>query len=92
MPGFMMNSGVLTQDWLTDAGRVEVAHRESIAWIRSRLPRYPGLLAPQLARDSPLTTPEFTWRLAWSRADLSSGLQFQAIPGRAGALLDATPE
>lgn len=66
--------------WMTCADQVESAHRVSIAWLRSRLPRYPRLLAPQLVRDSALTTDEFTNRLAWRKSDLAAGFQFQNPP------------
>lgn len=82
-------SPVLEQ-WLKDAVRVELVHRMTVAWLRSRLPRYPQLPAPQLAPGTPLTTQEFTYRLPWNRADLAAGLQFQNPPSEPLRTLGAT--
>lgn len=78
--------------WLPDARSVEAAHREFIAWLRSRLPNYPMLRVPQVTRDTPLTTSEFTWRLSWRRADFSNGLQFLSTPRNVTGLLGASEE
>ncbi|OLT37049.1 hypothetical protein BJF82_10440 [Kytococcus sp. CUA-901] len=64
-------------EWIQDAAQVERAHRATIAWLRSRLPGYPQLPAPQLARGTQLTTHEFTRRLVWTRHELAAGFQFQ---------------
>ncbi|XVV15715.1 hypothetical protein ACQP2X_15635 [Actinoplanes sp. CA-131856] len=66
--------------WLEDANLVERAHRVTVSWLRSRLPGYPRLPAPHLARATPLTTNEFTWRLTWTREELVAGFQFQNPP------------
>lgn len=79
-------------EWLGCAGSVEAAHREFVAWLRSRLPHYPMLRVPQLARDTPLTTSEFTWRLNWRREDFSSGLQFLPTPRNVTGLLGGSDE
>ncbi len=63
-------------EWLSAAMRAEGAHRGTIAWLRARLPGYPGLPAPQLAPGSPLTTNEFTHRLIWTPGERGLGLQF----------------
>ncbi|MCM0622336.1 hypothetical protein [Nocardioides bruguierae] len=68
------------EQWLKDASYVEGAHRVTVAWLRSRLPGYPRLPAPQLARGTPLTTDEFTYRLPWTREEFAAGLQFQDPP------------
>jgi hypothetical protein len=78
--------------WLADASRVEGSHRVTVAWLRSRLPGYPRLPAPQLARGSPLTTDEFTYRLTWTREELAAGFQFQNPPAEPLKLLDATDQ
>lgn len=78
--------------WLEDAGRVEGAHRVTVAWLRSRLPSYPQLPAPHLARGTPLTTKEFTPRLPWTREELGAGLQFQNPPPKPLQTLGATEQ
>ena len=77
----------LLEQWTTAAQRVEAAHRETVAWLRARLPGYPIIPAPQLTPNSPLTTREFTWRLVWQPGEQSRGLQLLAGPPRVDALL-----
>lgn len=84
--------GTTWTSWLQDAQRVELAHRDTVAWIRSRLPGYPSLPAPQLAPGTPLTTTEITWRLIWAPGERSKGLQFQPAPPQAPSILQATEE
>lgn len=86
-----VRTAILNQ-WLEDAVRVEGAHRVTVAWLRSRLPRYPQLPAPQLARGTPLTTGEFTYRLPWTREELAAGFQFQNPPSEQLETLGATQE
>lgn len=75
------------ETWLNDAQIVEAAHRETVAWLRSRLPGYPLMPTPHLASGTHLTTDEFTYRLAWSRKQLRDGLQLRnASAGPAIAL------
>jgi hypothetical protein len=76
--------------WLDDARRVDSAHRDTVAWLRSRMPGYPSLPAPQLAPGTPLTTVEFTSRLAWIPGERQRGMQFQPAPPSAAAALQAT--
>ncbi len=66
--------------WFDTAQRVEGAHRLTIAWLRSRLPGYPNLPAPQLTLGTPLTTNEFTYRLIWAPGERGQGLQFREPP------------
>lgn len=73
--------------WMAQAQRVELALRATVAWLRSRLPGYPNLHVPHLVSGTPLTTPEFTWRLAWPRAELRMGLQSAPAPPRAAVAL-----
>lgn len=75
--------------WLVGAQQVERAHRETVAWVRSRLPGYPALLAPQLAPGTPLTTREFTWRLQWMPDERKRGLQFEMAPVQVAQALQA---
>lgn len=78
------------RSWLDDANAVEGAHHVTVAWLRSRLPGYPLLPAPQLARGTPLTTDEYTYRLTWTRDELAAGFQFQDPPSQAVELLGAS--
>lgn len=78
--------------WLDQAHRVEQAHRHTIAWLRSRLPGYPMLSAPQLAPGTPLTTLEFTTRLSWTPHERGQGLQFMPAPAGAGPALQAATQ
>lgn len=91
MPGGMpeVRHQVL-RSWLDDASRIEGVHRITVAWLRSRLPGYPQLPAPQLAPGTPLTTDEYTWRLAWTREELAAGFQFQNPPSHVLELLGAS--
>jgi hypothetical protein len=60
----------------------------SVGWIRSRLPRYPIIPAPQLAAKGYRRCEEYGARLPWRRQMLQAGLQFQSIPPSGmGALL-----
>ncbi len=76
--------------WLDDARRVESAHRDTVAWLRSRLPGYPSLPAPHLAPGTPMTTTEFTWRLIWAPRERAQGLQFLSAPPQTGPVLQTT--
>lgn len=78
--------------WIDDARRVERAHRVTVAWLRSRLPGYPLLPAPQLAPGTPLTTEEFTHRLSWARDERRAGFQFQDPPTEPLDALGATKD
>lgn len=69
------------------AERTESAHHYLVRWVRARLPRYPMLNVPQLARNSALTTDEFTWRIPWLRADFGAQLQYQSSPQHLAPLL-----
>lgn len=73
--------------WLRSAARAEGAHRATVAWLRAKMPSYPLLPAPQLVAGTPLTTPEFTYRLVWADDDRRAGLQFiDPVPGLAEVL------
>ena len=77
--------------WLGAAGRVESAHRMTVAWLRSRMPGYPNLPAPQLAPGAPLTAEESDYELVWTRGERAQGLQFQNPPPQIGHVLEAVP-
>lgn len=86
-PGIL---GTTWTSWLDDARSVETAHRDTVAWVRSRLRGYPLLPAPQLSPGTPLTTNKFTWRLIWTPGERSRQLQFQPAPPQASLALQAT--
>jgi hypothetical protein len=78
------------RSWLSDAQRLESAHRDTMAWLRSRLPGYPSLPAPQLVSGTPITTVEFGWQVGWAPDERARGLQFLAAPPLTGAVLQTT--
>lgn len=51
-----------------------------VGWMRSRLPRYPMIPAPQLAAKAYRRCEEYGQRLSWRRQLLQAGLQFQSTP------------
>lgn len=63
--------------WLTAAAAAETAHRTTIAWLRSRMPRYPDLPAPHLAPGTPLRADETGFELLWTQDEPVAGLQLQ---------------
>ena len=63
-------------DWLDAAIAVELAHQDSMAWLRSRLPSYPLILAPQLVSGTQLRTLEWTPQVPWTIEEQRQGLQF----------------
>jgi hypothetical protein len=90
-PGESAATSQALQEWIRVAQAVERAHRLTIAWVRSRLPDYPVIRAPQLARNTALTTTDFTPMLAWPVQDQRAGLQNLPTPPPIGNLLGATP-
>jgi hypothetical protein len=79
------------QAWLDTAAAVEIAHGIMTAWLRSRMPGYPSLPAPQLARGAPLTGREWGQPYPWTRDELRHGLQFQDPPPEITRRLQAAP-
>ncbi|GLX20853.1 MULTISPECIES: hypothetical protein [Streptomyces] len=75
--------------WVRTADRVEAAHRQTIAWLRSRLPGYPMIPAPQISADTALATTEFTYRLGWHPQERAAGFQFRSCPPTAASILGA---
>lgn len=73
--------------WWEAAWRIEVAAFDTLNWIRSQLPGFPMLPAPQLAADSPLTTNEYTRREAWPSGLQSLGLGGKDMPGNVSNVL-----
>ncbi|MEU2510023.1 hypothetical protein ABZ621_35735 [Streptomyces sp. NPDC007863] len=78
--------------WLQSAVLIETAHRTTIAWLRSRMPGYPQLPAPQLAPGTALTTTDFTFRLAWQPGERAAGLQLRGLPPSIARQLQALPD
>jgi hypothetical protein len=78
--------------WLAAAGRIEHAHRATIAWVRSRLPGYPSIKAPQLCRNTPWTSAGWSSLLVWTADERRRGLQFQTAPPDVGTRLGASAE
>jgi hypothetical protein len=78
--------------WFDTAMRVESAHRLTVAWLRSRVPGYPDLPAPQLAPGTPLTAEDYTHQLIWTHQEKTLGLQLQEPPIQIGHILQATQE
>lgn len=78
--------------WSPSVQAVEEAHRLTVAWLRSRMPGYPMLPAPQLAPGTPWTTNEFTWRLGWAPDERAQGLQYLSEPEGVADWLEAPPE
>lgn len=74
--------------WVSLAARVEKAHFEQVAWLRSRLPGYPLFRVPQLAVGTPWTTREFTYRTPWLREHMAAGLQWRDSPSVTPLLAD----
>lgn len=78
--------------WLNSAERVNTALLITIGWIRSRLPGYPLIPAPQLAKNSSLTTLEFTNNVRWLKDEMNVGLQFGDVPAAVAVNLQVGPE
>jgi hypothetical protein len=78
--------------WSPTVQAVEEAHRLTVAWLRSRMPGYPMLPAPQLAPGAPWTTNEFTWRLGWAPDERAQGLQYLSEPEAVADWLEVSPD
>jgi cell fate (sporulation/competence/biofilm development) regulator YmcA (YheA/YmcA/DUF963 family) len=62
-----------------------------VGWIRSRLPRYPLIPAPQLAARGYRRCEEYGARLSWRGQVLQAGLQFESTPPTGMAALLQLP-
>jgi len=62
------------------AWQAEWAHLAATAWVRSNFPGYPTLRVPQLARNTDLTTEEFSHRYPWLQDHFAQGFQFKSSP------------
>lgn len=78
---------VVGVDFLDAAQPIGFAAENQTAWLRSRLPGYPMILAPHLARGTHRTAPEVGRDLAWRREALQGGLQFDPNPRGISQLL-----
>jgi len=76
--------------WLGTAAAVEIAHGIMTAWLRSRMPGYPLLPAPQLAPGAPLTVGEWGQPYPWTRDERRQGLQFRDPPPEITRRLEVT--
>ncbi|MFI6430275.1 hypothetical protein [Rhodococcus oryzae] len=73
--------------FLRAAQPIGFAAEAGTAWLRSRLPGYPMILAPQLAANSHRTTAEMGRGLGWRREAIQGGLQFESAPRGVSQLL-----
>lgn len=78
------------KEWLAAAEAVEIAHGIMTAWLRSRMPGYPTIPAPQLVPGAPLTVDGFGQPRPWTLDERRRGLQFQDLPPEITRLLNAT--
>ena len=77
--------------WLATAAAVEIAHGIMTAWLRSRMPGYPGLPTPQLASGAPLgQSARWGQPYPWTRDERRQGLQFRDPPPEITRRLEAT--
>lgn len=67
-------------EWWDAGHRVGEAAIITTGWYRSRIPGYPRLNVPHLAKGSALTTHEFTLRIPWRGQELGRGLQLLPEP------------
>lgn len=75
------------QVWLEAGDRLRIAHLETVNWVRSRLPGYPMVGAPQLARGTSVTTEEWGYRMPWLPNAFAEGHQQRDAPRPIGQLL-----
>ena len=98
VPALSDGDQVLTVDGRPDTSWRSVAPignalELTVGWIRSRLPRYPLIPAPQLASKGYRRCEEYGLRLRWRKQVLQAGLQYQeSPPGLAQALRLPTPQ
>lgn len=88
----LMESGLLRlrdpgSEWWEAGQRVGEAAIITTGWYRSRMPGYPRLNVPHLAKGSALTTHEFTLRIPWRGQELKGGLQLRPEPPAIANLL-----
>lgn len=76
--------------WLESAAQVEACHTLLLAWVRSRLPGYPILRAPQLAEGTTFSESDtFSFRFPWTLEERRWGLQYAPRPPELGKQLEA---
>jgi hypothetical protein len=78
------------KQWFAAAEAVEIAHGIMTAWLRSRMPGYPTIPAPQLVSGAPLTVDGFGQPRPWTQDERRQGLQLRDSPPEITRLLNAT--
>ena len=78
------------EEWLAAAADAEIAHGMMTAWLRSRMPGYPTIPAPQLVPGAPLTADGFGQPRPWTRDERRQGLQLRDPPPEITRRLNAT--
>lgn len=73
--------------WLEAGDWLQIAHLETVEWLRSRLPGYPTVGAPQLARGTSFTSEEWGYRIPWRYKAFAEGHQQRTTPRPIGRLL-----
>jgi hypothetical protein len=76
--------------WLVAATDAEIAHGIMTAWLRSRMPGYPSIPAPQLVVGAPLTADGYGQPRPWTRDERGQGLQLRDPPPEITRHLNAT--
>lgn len=69
-----------TAKFMSDSEQVERSLVTTVCWIRSRLPHYPNIPAPQLANKSFHMAAGLNFNVPWSKEALAAGFQFQSAP------------
>lgn len=77
---FQGPSAAVLSPWLAAGRSLETGHRSQMAWLRARLPGYPTILPPQLAKGTQFTTLEYTEDIIWTPGEMGRGLQFIGAP------------
>lgn len=77
---FQVPSAAVLSPWLAAGRSLETCHRSQLAWLRARLPGYPTILPPQLAKGTQFTTLEYTEDIIWTPGEMARGLQFSGVP------------
>ena len=78
------------KQWFAAAEAAEIAHGIMTAWLRSRMPGYPTIPAPQLVPGAPLIVDGFGQPRPWTQDERRQGLQLRDSPPEITRLLNAT--
>ncbi len=79
-----------TAKFMADSERLERSLVTTVCWIRSRLPHYPMIPAPHLAKNSFHMAAGVNFNVPWSKEALGAGFQFQSIPSQVDVILRAS--